>query len=63
MPVSGLISPRPSAARFGTLRPRIRAMLPMVSAPESLGPNWAASGMAPMPALSRTIQITRLNTS
>src|ERR1017187_9639158 len=61
MPVNGLILPRPSAAMFGRCRPRRRAMLPRVSAPGG-SPKNAASGMAPMPTLSRTIQMMRRNT-
>src|ERR1039457_532316 len=62
MPVNGLILPRPSAAIFGRCRPRRRAMLPKVSAPGG-SPKDAASGMAPMPTLSRTIQMMRRNTT
>src|ERR1035441_7957984 len=61
MPVNGLILPRPSATMFGKCKPRSRAMLPRVLAPGG-SPKDAASGMAPMPTLSRTIQMTRRNT-
>src|SRR5450631_4161501 len=40
----------------------MRAMLPRVSPPGG-SPYCAASGIAPIPTLSRTIQITRRNTT
>jgi hypothetical protein len=53
--------PRPSRDRLGSLMPRIRAIFPNVSLPAS--PYWAASGISPIPTLSRTIQMTRSNTT
>src|ERR1700733_404534 len=62
MPTNGLIFPSPSRARLGTLSPRMLAILPMVSLSGSNSPYLAALGIAPMPALSRTIQMIRRNT-
>src|SRR5271166_5823385 len=59
MCASGLIFPKPNTARFGKCSVRLRAMLPSVSLPTS--PYAAASGIAPMPTLSSTIQVIRPN--
>src|SRR5688500_1828448 len=59
-PASGARRSRPSDRSVGSFSGTCRAMLPRVLLPSS--PYAAASGSAPIPTLSRTIRMTRVNT-
>src|SRR5712691_7127105 len=58
-PRKGRTFPKPQLCRFGKLTMRDSQICPSVSEPAS--PHSGASGIAPMPAPSRTIKVTRLN--